>query len=287
MGTAALLLVVFTKGEVGILIVLYSINVFVTFVLSQLGMVRHWWQVRGKDTKWIHGLLINGSGLVMTGFILATMVILKFDEGGWITLLITGSLVVLALAIRRHYRRTQAMLKRLDALVDVAEMDRPSAPVARPAMVPNGKTAVILVNGFNGLGLHSLFAVTRLFGDTFKNYAFIQVGSVDAGTFKGVQEMEDLEKRVAHDVQRYVDYMARMGIYADGYSTVSVDVVEEILKFAVEIQQRMPDAVFFGGQLVFTKDSVINRLLHNHIVFSVQRRLYTEGIPCVILPIRV
>jgi amino acid transporter len=287
MGVAAAILVATTRGHVGILVVLYSINVFITFVLSLLGMVRHWTTVRGRAPKWRRKLFVSALGLVLCSFILVSMVILKFNEGGWITLLITGSLVVLALAIRRHYRRTQAMLKRLDALVDVAEMDRPSAPVARPAMVPNGKTAVILVNGFNGLGLHSLFAVTRLFGDTFKNYAFIQVGAVDAGTFKGVQEMEDLEKRVAHDVQRYVDYMARMGIYADGYSTVSVDVVEEILKFAVEIQQRMPDAVFFGGQLVFTKDSVINRLLHNHIVFSVQRRLYTEGIPCVILPIRV
>ncbi|MCY2930836.1 MAG: hypothetical protein NTV86_15335 [Planctomycetota bacterium] len=287
MGVAAAILVATTGGHVGILVVLYSINVFITFVLSLLGMFRHWTNVRGQAPKWRRKLFVSALGLVLCSFILVSMVVLKFHDGGWITLLITGALVGLAVAIRRHYRRTQEILKRLDALVDVAEMDKASVPSVRPAMIPNGKTAVILVNGFNGLGLHSLFAVTRLFGDTFKNYAFIQVGSIDAGTFKGVQEVQDLERRVAADVQKYVDYMARQGIYAEGYSAVSVDIVEEIMKFAVAIQQRMPDAVFFGGQLVFAKDSVVNRILHNHIVFSVQRRLYTEGIPCVILPIRV
>jgi len=287
MGSAALILVVLTEGNVGILVVLYSINVFITFVLSQLGMVRHWWAVKGKAKRWLHGLFINGTGLILTGSILVAMVLMKFHEGGWITLLITGGLIVLALLIKRHYRQTQAMLKRLDGLVAVAEMDRAAAPAVRPEMVPHGKTAVILVNGFNGLGLHSLFAVTRLFGDTFRNYAFIQVGSIDAGTFKGVREVRDLEQHVAQDVRRYVDYMARQGLYAEGFSAVGVDVVEEIMKIADRIRQRLPNAVFFGGQLVFAKDSLINRLLHNHIVFSVQRRLYMEGIPCVILPIRV
>ncbi|MCY2927240.1 MAG: APC family permease, partial [Planctomycetota bacterium] len=160
MGGAALALVVLTRGDVGVLVVLYSINVFITFVLSQSGMVRHWWQQRGKRQGWRHGLFVNGLGLAMTGCILVTMVFLKFNEGGWVTMLVTGALVVVALAIRRHYRHTHGLLKRLDALVDVAKMDRGAAPPARPGLAPGGKTAVILVNGFNGLGLHSLFAVT-------------------------------------------------------------------------------------------------------------------------------
>ncbi len=48
MGGAALVTMVLTNGSVNYLVVLYSINVFITFFLSQLGMVRHWWQVRGK-----------------------------------------------------------------------------------------------------------------------------------------------------------------------------------------------------------------------------------------------
>jgi hypothetical protein len=48
-----------------------------------------------------------------------------------------------------------------------------------------------------------------------------------------------------------------------------------------------PDIVFFGGQLVFTKESLVVRWLHNYTVFAIQRSLYVYGIPFVILPIKV
>jgi hypothetical protein len=59
------------------------------------------------------------------------------------------------------------------------------------------------------------------------------------------------------------------------------------MKITPKIIERFPAAMFFGGQLVFEKDSFVHRLLHNHIVFSLQRKLYNQGIPFVILPIRV
>ena len=49
---------------------------------------------------------------------------------------------------------------------------------------------------------------------------------------------------------------------------------------------RFPNAVFFGGQLTFGEETFLNRMLHNYIVFAVQRRLYSRGVPFVILPIR-
>ena len=52
MGAASLVLLWMTGGDVRLLVILYSINVFLTFTLSQLGMVRHWWQVRAKDSRW-------------------------------------------------------------------------------------------------------------------------------------------------------------------------------------------------------------------------------------------
>ena len=106
MGGAALLTMVLTNGSVKYLVVLYSINVFITFFLSQLGMVRHWWQVRGKEDHWEKKLFINGLGMTLTFFILASVIVLKFNEGGWITLLLTGGLIALALITRRHYRHT-------------------------------------------------------------------------------------------------------------------------------------------------------------------------------------
>ena len=126
MGVAALLLMIFTRGSVQFLVVLYSINVFITFALSQLGMVRHWLQARREVPNWRKKLLINGVGLSLTIFILISVTIIKFNEGGWITLLVTGTLVALFLAIKQHYTKTSQLLQRLDSLiVDVVESTKP------------------------------------------------------------------------------------------------------------------------------------------------------------------
>jgi len=71
----------YSHGSVKFLVVLYSINVFITFCLSQLGMVRHWWVERHDDKKWSKKLVVNGIGLTLTTFILCSVVILKFNEG--------------------------------------------------------------------------------------------------------------------------------------------------------------------------------------------------------------
>jgi len=294
MGVSSAVLMLFTRGSVAFLIVLYSINVFITFVLSQLGMVRHWWNRRKMAAPWRKNFLINGSGMCLAAFILVSMATLKFYEGGWITLLITGTVVTLSLLIKRHYNHTTRLLGRLDGLVKAASFpDVGQIPkVERDQKLEEtfdlqAKTAVFFVNGFNGLGLHTLFNAIRLFGTVFKNFVFIQIGAIDAGNFKGTEEVNNLTEHVKAEVGRYVELMRRNGYYAEGHSSVGTDIVDEISKIAPEILQRFPNAIFFGGQLVFQKDSLLTRILHNHVVFAVQRRLYHQGIPLVILPIRV
>jgi amino acid transporter len=294
MGTAALAMILFSGGSVRFLVVLYSINVFITFTLSQLGMVRHWWAVRGKVKNWPKRILINGVGLILTTFILVSVTILKFNEGGWITLFITGTLIALAVIIKRHYDATFKLLRKLDDLVQAADSSEPALPAAKgktsaegPKFDPKAKTAVVLVNGFNGLGLHTLFGVIRLFGEGFKNFAFVQIGVIDAGTFKGTADIQNLDQHTKAEVTRYVEFMRRNGYYAEGFTSIGNDAVEEITKLASKILERFPNAVFFGGQLVFPSDSFLTRLLHNYITFTIQRRLYRQGIPFIIVPVRV
>ena len=294
MGVAAAIMMLFSHGDVGFLVVLYSINVFMTFVLSQTGMVRHWWQVRRSDSSWIHKITINGVGLIMCSFILATVVTLKFHQGGWITLVVTGVLVAAVFGIRQHYRNTAAVLKRLDGLVRVAQTAPAAAPASAgqpptptPAFDPSGKTAVVLVNGFSGVGLHTLFSIVRLFSGIFKNFVFVQIGAIDAGIFKGADEIQALKEQVAGEGKRYVDFMNQNGFYAEAVSAVGVDIVEGAVNLAPGILERFPQSVFFGGQLVFPTDSILTRFLHNYTVFALQRKFYLRGIPFVILPIRV
>src|ERR1700759_2052775 len=82
-----------------------------------------------------------------------------------------------------------------------------------PACDHNARTAVFLVNGFNGLGLHTLLAVIRMFPKVYQNFIFVQVGVLDAGNFKGAAEVENLREHSRVAVERFVSYMSRRGFY--------------------------------------------------------------------------
>lgn len=297
MGGTALVTMLLTGGSVKFLVVLYSINVFITFFLSQLGMVCHWWIERGKVDHWRKKLFINGLGLFITAFILVTVTVIKFFEGGWITILITIALVTVAMLIKRHYQSTAKLLRRLDNLVEAAGYhitdeselfaEEIQEPKKKPEFDPKGKTAVLLVNGYNGLGLHTFFNIFRLFGGTFKNFVFVQVGIIDAGTFKGTEELEHLQKKVNKELELYKNLANKQGFFADSFSSFGIDVVEETAKATPMVLDKYPNAVFFGGQLVFPNPSLLTGPLHNYTIFAVQRYFYNQGIPIVMMPIRV
>ena len=290
MGSAAFIIMLLTNGSVKLLVVLYSINVFITFSLSQLGMVRHWWNER-KNGKVLPKLLINGIGLFVTSFILISVITIKFEEGGWITILMTGSLIFLALRVKGHYKKTSLLFKRLDTIVDSVRASMYNSTISNKETTSEfkttDKTAVVLVNGFNGLGLHTLLSIIKLFSGTFKNYVFIQIGAIDAGNFKGVAELSKLEKHVKNSCQQYVRFMTDNGYHAEAYTAVGIDVIDEIEKISLEIKNKFPNSVFYAGQLVFFKETFSTRLLHNQVVFAVQKRLYRQGIPFLVLPIKL
>ena len=294
MASASAVLMVFSRGDVRFLVVLYSINVFLTFLLSQLGMVRHWLLNRRSVPEWRKKALVNGVGLIMTAFILVSVVLLKFTEGGWITLAVTGSLVAIAVAVRHHYARTGRLLKSLDRFVTVATSPGGDAATGivendeeSRGFDPEARTAVLFVNGFNGLGLYALSGIFKTFGPVFKNYVFVQVGVIDAGVFKGASEIQNLKGHIDHELSHYVDFMRERKYYAEERSVIGIDIVEEIDKMAPDILRRFPKAVFFGGQLEFPENVLYSRWLHNYVTFALQKRFYHEGIPFVILPVRV
>jgi amino acid transporter len=285
MGLCALVMLVFTRGSVDLLVVLYSINVFITFSLSQLGMVRHWWQVRKTEKGWPRRLAINAIGLALTSSILVTMIVLKFTSGGWVTMAMTGALVAFAFAMRRHYESVRAQLKRMDFVLEAALL--PPAPGANEFAPTSKRTAIFLVNGFNGLGLHTLFGAARLFGGGFKRIVFVSIGVVDAGNFKGADELERLRTHVTEQGQQYVDFVTQRGGQAEAITTIGHDVLSELEKLLPDLTKNNPQALFFSGQLVFEKESFITRWLHNYTAFAIQRRLFLHGLPCAIVPLRV
>lgn len=284
MGGAALAVLVYTGGAVRLLVVLYSINVFLTFTLSQLGMCVHWWQERANDRRWRRRLLVNGIGLGLTSSILVATTILKFASGGWVTVVVTALFVGICLYIRRHYQQVEEALKRLDEeLVDFPVLETEVGPAARDVTKP---TAAILVTGYNGLGLHSVLAIPQLFGNHFQNFVFISVGVIDSNKFKGTAELENLKESTEEMLKKYVKFVRQHGRYAEYWYALGTDAVDEIEQLSGRVAKTFRKTVFFAGKLVFSEENLLTRQLHNQAANTIQRRLQFEGMQMVVLPVR-
>ena len=131
----AVVLVIGFQAEVTRLIPLYTVGVFVSFTLSQTGMVRHWRRHLATETdpkerrRMRRAQLINGFGAVMTGVVLVTVLITKFLLGAWIAIAAMAGFYMLMLAIKRHYDHVAAEL-------DAAELD---------SVLPSRNHAIVLV----------------------------------------------------------------------------------------------------------------------------------------------
>src|SRR5215831_2872372 len=111
-GFAILLITVF-RGDTHALLPLYAIGVFISFTLSQSGMVRRWLRLKEKGWRW--RVWVNGVGAVVTGIVLLTLTVTKFVEGAWIVAVIIPLLVGIFFAMHRHYEEV-AMELSLDGL---------------------------------------------------------------------------------------------------------------------------------------------------------------------------
>ena len=101
LGAFAALLVIAFRGDTHALIPLYAVGVFISFTLSQAGMVRHWHRERGPGWRW--RLLINGTGALLTGVVTLVIAVTKFTHGAWIVVLLVPILVLMFQTVNRHY----------------------------------------------------------------------------------------------------------------------------------------------------------------------------------------
>jgi amino acid transporter len=283
-GAAAFVLLLYTHGSINALVIMYSINVFVTFSLSQFGMVRFFIKNKDRDKDWKKHIVIHVVGLVVCVTILAVTLYEKFEEGGWVTLLITSCVIGLCYLIRRHYDKVgKAMRKLADMLSDIP----PVAPFNHEPVSPKDMTAILLVSGFNGFGLHTLLSIVRSFPNMYVNYLFLSVAEIDSGSFKGIAEIEELKASVKGDLEKYVKITRSHGFPADYRMNVGTDVVDTVTELVESVVKEFPRSTVFTGKLVFRHENPFQRILHNETAFSIQRRLQWDGVATVILPIRV
>jgi amino acid transporter len=284
MAIAAGVVLAYTHGLVRILVVMYSINVFLTFTLTQAGMVRHWWNSRFKEAHWRRRLIIATLGTVVTGFVLIVTTLVKFREGGWVTLLATAALIGFCFLVRRQYRRVKRMLSTLDETLTNLPLPEPKHI---PELVADGPTAIVLVEAYGGLGIHTVLSIQRMLPRHFKNMVFCSTGFVDSGQFKAVGDVHALEHKVRGDLEKYVALANRMGYYAEYRYTLGTDLIDELEGMCTDLTKEFRRSMVFAGQLVFQRENLFTRTLHHETSFSIQRRLQFSGIQVVILPIRV
>jgi amino acid transporter len=288
-GAAAVGSLLYTKGSVDTLVTMYAINVFVTFSLSQLGMLRFSWTRRKRKNQGIVPILLHFFSFLLCISILVAVIILKFMLGAWVTILVTGLLVWLCVLIHRHYARVREKLAELNAqLGDMHELvgglPDDHAPVP---LDPKKQTAVMLVSSYGGLGIHTLLILLKTFPNQYSQIYFATVGVLDSGNFKGTEEVERLRVDRQRTIDHYVQLARSLGLAADGAFVLGTDPVDESSNLAMSIRERFPRSVFFAGKLLFEAEKWYFPLLHNETAFAISRRLQLKGIPTVVMPIRI
>jgi len=285
-GAASIATLFYTGGNIDALVTMYSINVFITFSLTEIGMVKFWITERKQHPEWKKSLPVHCIGLVLCLTILTVVVVEKFQDGAWMTVVVTSFLILLCVVIRRHYR---LVTKKLRSLSDILE-GLPAEGAVNPSamnLVAGKPTAILLVENYNGLGIHSLLNIIKQFPGYFKQIIFVSVAVVDSGNFKGVNELSSLEENTKHELDRYVKLAINLGIPATSRMSVGTEAVEEAENICLELSREYKQSVFFAAKLVFQKQKWYQRILHSETAYAIQNRLQFQGLSMVVLPVRV
>jgi amino acid transporter len=285
MGLGALGILLWTDGDVSVLVVLYSINVFITFSLSLLGLCKHWWASRYDEARWKPRLMLSLLGFAVTGGILVVTVVEKFTEGGWLTLLITGLLITSFALVKHHYEYVRQQLRKIDALY--APRPNWGEELPEPPLVPDQPTAIFLIGKNRGLGMYALKWLNEVFAGHFKNFIFLSVGEVDAESYGGKGALRSLQYQIENSLRYYVNYCHSQGLAAISRAAYGTDVETELEKLVTGVVADYPNAVCLSSKLIFENDSWLISWLHNHTPLAMQRRLHLREIQMIVIPIKI
>jgi hypothetical protein len=282
MGMAAVGILIATGGSVSLLVVLYSINVFLTFSLSLLGLCIYWWGVRGIDRRWILRIALSILGLAVTFGILVVTTVEKFTEGGFMTVLITGVVIGFCILNRSHYEKIRRKLRKADEALPMEFPGRTAPPVN-----PKEPTAVFVVGSNRWGGVYALDWVRREFPGHFHNFVFMSARTVDAKCYSGSDELEHERRKSEETLNYFVTYCNNRDLPAKSYVGFGIDPIEELTNLAEKIRRDFPHSMFFTSKLIFEHDNWYIRQLHSEAALTMLRRLHLRDMPMVVLPMRL
>ncbi len=283
-GIASLVLLFYTNGSIGTLVLMYAINVFLTFTLSEFGMTAFFFKKRNIEKKWFRKSWIHIIGLILCSTVLVFTVYEKFLEGGWVTVLVTSSLILICFFIRNHYNNVSNKVKDLDKGLRNFDFDD---NLAADEFEKDDKIAILLVDSYNGLGVNTLNNILTTYPQFYSNIIFVSVGLIDQNLFKGEQSIDLIEKRMAINLNKYAQLAKSKGLKVKTYSKIGVDIAETLEDIILEIKTNFQNITVYSGKLVFDKEEPYHRVLHNQTALNLQSRLQKHQIINVILPINL
>ena len=289
-GMLAIGALLITGGSVYMLVILYSINVFMDFTLSIGGLTKYRATRIGKgDRDNTRKLIGAGVAFIVCASILVMTVVEKFSYGGWKTVLVTGLVIALGLAIRKHYTHVSKRLQEVEDDLSAALFFAPSKITAKekPKMDTKKPTAVFLVGGSSASGMHTFLWVQRLFPDVYQNVVFASVGEIESREFADEAKWHALRRDTKTMLKNYVDFCTKRGIPATYYHSYGTDVVRSLTELTERIQQDFPKSVFFATKLIFEKEQFYHSWLHNQTAYLLQKRLHARGQNLIIMPMKI
>ena len=288
MGGAAIGALLMTGGVVHLLVILYSINVFLTFTLTLASITKHRWSERRNPRSW-HKLAIAALACFVCGTILTTTLIEKFSYGAWKTVLITGFVIFVCLRIRKHYDGVHKRMAEIEEDLSTAMFSGSSmkAPTEKPRMDPREPTAVFLVGDSAASGMHTFLWVQRLFPGVFKNFVFVSVGEIDTEEFTDETRWHQLRSDTKKMLKQYVEFCTTRSLPATYYHDYGTDVVDTVNRLTERISADFPRSVFFATKLIFDNETMLHQLLHNQMAYMLQKKLHSKGQNLIIMPMKV
>ncbi|MEU1686312.1 APC family permease [Micromonospora sp. NPDC005707] len=247
LAVAAVVLIIGFQAEVTRLIQLYIVGVFVSFTLSQLGMIRHWNRHLRTErdpearARMVRSRAINAFGMAMTGVVLVIVLLTKFLLGAWIAIAAMAMIYLVMLAIRRHYDRIAAELE----------------PTEQRAVLPARNHAIVLVSKLHQPTLRAIAYARATRPDTLTAVTV----NVDDKDTRDLQA--DWERRELPVPLTVIDSPYR-------------EITRPILNFVASTRRESPRDVV----TVFIPEYVVGRwwenLLHNQSALRLKGRLLFE-----------
>lgn len=238
LGVLASLLIIYYHGDTHSLIPLYAVGVFLSFTLSQSGMVIHWLKEKATAGRWLLNAGVNGFGAFLTFVVLLVIGATKFTHGAWIIIVLIPLCVLAFRAVRRHYDAVAASLR-----MELTEQVR---PVKHTIIVP--------VAGVNKAVLQTVSYALSLSGD---------VRAVHVSTDPEVTEK--LKGKWA---------AWNPGMPLTVVPSPYRSVIRPLLHYVDKVERREKDDVVTVLVPEFVPKLWWHHLLHNHSAFMLKAALY-------------